>query len=378
MNRRRFLLTSGTVGLTSASRFTAFAAEAAQAAPLKTGVPLDELKAQLLALIPRVMEEKGVPGLSIALIRDSKLVWAQGFGVKAAGSPGTVEPDTLFEAASLTKPVVAFATLKLCETGALKLDEPLAPHIDPDDPDPFRSDNDEWLQLVTPRQVLTHTSGLPNQRVPGQPVKFQFRPGEKWGYSGQGFLYMQRAIEKVTGALLDSFVGESLFGPLGMKDSSLVWKDAFEARFALGHIARSKVAGPIRKVTRAQAPSSLLCTASDYARFMISLFASHASGGAFLSTTSREAMLKPGPNAATEIGWGLGVGIQESPPEPSFWHWGNNGSRYNAFAVGYPRAGLGLVVLTNSGAGLRACSEIVPAALGGDHPAFRWRMVVGV
>ena len=88
-----------------------------------------------------------------------------------------------------------------------------------------------------------------------------------------------------------------------------------------------------------------------------------------------QTMLSPEQSAYDGVDWGLGIGLQKSPTSPSFWHWGNNGGRYNAFFVGYPKRGLGAVVLTNSGNGLKLCRSIIPEAIGGDHPALRWPMV---
>ncbi len=109
---------------------------------------------------------------------------------------------------------------------------------------------------------------------------------------------------------------------------------------------------------------------------MTTLLGGGPSAPSVLAPASIEGMLAPGREIVEGISWGYGWGIQEALGERSFWHWGNNNNVYHAFAVGYPDHGLGVVVLTNSGGGLKLCSELVPAAVGGDHPAFRWPLVL--
>ena len=100
---------------------------------LKTDVPLDAIVTDLESLIPKRMEEAKVPGLSIALVRDAKLLWSRGFGVKSTATKEPVTAETVFSAQSLSKPVFAYAVLKLCEKGALDLDTPLTEYL----PEPY-------------------------------------------------------------------------------------------------------------------------------------------------------------------------------------------------------------------------------------------------
>ena len=103
------------------------------------------------------MEEATVPGLSLTLIRGAEVFTSRAFGVRSSVSREPVTQDTVFEAASLSKPVFAYAALKLCEAGVLDLDTPLAGYL----PEPYLPDEPR-LELVTMRHVLSHTSGLPN------------------------------------------------------------------------------------------------------------------------------------------------------------------------------------------------------------------------
>src|SRR5205085_228501 len=111
-----------------------------------------------------------------------------------------VNTETIFEAASLSKPVSAYAALKLCDKGLLKLDEPLSNYL----PEPYIAD-DPRIKLVTMRHVLTHTPGFPNWRR-NATLNFINNPGEKFSYSGEGFVYLQAVVEHITRQPLQEYI----------------------------------------------------------------------------------------------------------------------------------------------------------------------------
>ncbi len=175
------------------------------------------------------MKDGEVPGLSIALIRDARVVWQRSFGVANSATNQPVIDDTIFEAASLSKPVFAYGVLRLVEKGKLDLDAPLVKYL----PKPYVA-NDDRANLITARMVLTHTTGFPNWSI-NQPLKTQFKPGERFSYSGEGFVYLQKVVEHLTGQLLDQVMRKEVFEPLGMTSSSYVWMDKYENLKATGH-----------------------------------------------------------------------------------------------------------------------------------------------
>ena len=140
-------------------------------------------------LIPQLMERYHVPGLSIALIEDARVVFSKPYGVRNALSNEPIGVDTVFEAASLTKPVVAYCALQLCQKDVLSLDEPLASYL----PEPYVQDEPRVGSINT-RHVLTHTTGFPNWRPDGEPLRVYFDPGERFSYSGEGFEYLRAVI----------------------------------------------------------------------------------------------------------------------------------------------------------------------------------------
>ena len=165
-----------------------------QSAESKDGLPWKTLIADLEKQIPQLMEEGMVPGLSIAIIKDAKLFWRRGFGVKDSASKEPVDNDTVFEAASTSKPVFAYAVMKLCEKGVMDLDTPLTKYTS----ERFL-EGDPRLELITARHVLSHTSGFQNWRSEEEPLKIHFTPGEKFLYSGEGYHYLQSVVTHLTG-----------------------------------------------------------------------------------------------------------------------------------------------------------------------------------
>lgn len=345
-------------------------------ARLRAAAPKKGLTARLERIIPRLMEEGDVTGLSIVLIRDARVVWHKGFGVKNAETKEPVRDDTVFEAASLSKPVFAYAVLKLVDGGMLELDKPLSAYL----PDAYVRD-DERINLITARMVLDHTTGFQNEARPESPLKIYFTPGEKFSYSGEGFLYLQRVVEHITGEPFDTFMRRTVFGPLGMTGSSFVWRKGFEVLKANGHKISGAVA-PKRRPAAARSYSGLHTTPLDYSKFVIAVL-----NGTGLKKETRERMLKgqvrldescfsciersPGRLSQT-LSWGLGWGLEQTEAGDVFWHWGDNNGEFQSFIMAYPREKFGVVIFTNSGNGLSIIPEIVSQIAGDRHPAFAW------
>ena len=323
------------------------------------------------------MKDGGVPGLAIAVVRDGRIDWQESFGVRDAAGSSRVDENTIFEAASLSKPVFAYAVLKLADAGQIDLDAPLTKYL------PGDYVEDPRLKAITPRIVMSHRTGFPNWRPSEQPLKIAFDPGERFSYSGEGFVYLQKAVENATGQTLDALVRRLVFEPLGMKDTSYSWQDRFEGRKATGHDAVG-TPRPLRRPAEANAAASLHTTARDYARFL----AAALDGTGLRKETAAEMIRaqvyvdeacqncvtsKPSGKLSKEIGWGLGWGIEETEDGTAIWHWGDNGgSGFHCYAVGYPKRRLGVVVFTNSVGGHGIIPDIVTAAIGGRHPATAW------
>jgi CubicO group peptidase (beta-lactamase class C family) len=344
-------------------------------ASLKTSVKKAELSARLEKLVPQLMKDGGVPGLSVLVIHDNRIFWQRAFGLSNADTKQSITDDTVFEAASLSKPVFAYGVLKLVDAGKLDLDTPLVKYL------PGAYVDDDRLNQITARIVLSHRTGFPNWRN-NSPLKINFTPGERFSYSGEGFVYLQKVVEHLTGQTLDAFMRKTVFEPLGMTSSSYVWQGGYEARKAFGHDPFGSVTGR-RKPTEANAAASLHTTAQDYARFVIAVM----KGTDMKPGTARQ-MLYPyikvqegcsdcitNPSTgqlSQTVFWGLGWGLQHTQDGDSFWHWGDSNNDAQAYVVAFPKQKVAVMVFANSGNGHSIFPQIVNEAIGGQQPALAW------
>ncbi|MES1243174.1 MAG: serine hydrolase domain-containing protein, partial [Acidobacteriota bacterium] len=249
--------------------------------PLFAQAPEADLCTRLEKEVPRLMREGDVPGLSIAVLRDGRTVWTGALGVANPSGGARVTPDTVFQAASLSKPVFSYVVLRLADRGVIDLDRPLAAYL------PHPRLKDERARRITARMVLSHTTGLPNWEFGDGPIPLRFTPGESWGYSGEAFVYLQKVAEALTGLPLDDLARREVFEPLGMTRSNYVWKPAFEADAAAG-VDESGAVRPTDRGQKANAAASLLTTAGDYARFLTAVLE-----GRGLKPETRRAWLDP-------------------------------------------------------------------------------------
>ena len=210
--------------------------------------------------IPGLMRVSDVPGLSMAVVQNGRVIWAGAFGTVNDSARTPLDAETIFEAASLSKPVFAYIVLRLVDRGEFDLDRPLFEMLAYP-----RLAHDERYKRITARMVLSHGTGLPNWG--GEKLTLQFDPGTAYGYSGEGFVFLQKVIEHVTGRSLDELARREVFQPLGMTRSSFVWQERFAGNAAYAKDWLWNVA-PVNRYAEANAAASLLTTATDYARFV--------------------------------------------------------------------------------------------------------------
>jgi len=327
---------------------------------LNGSIPFEQLE----ELIPLRMGEKKVPGLSIAVVRDAKVLWSSGFGVANVETGEPVTADTVFSAQSLSKPVFAYGVLKLYEEGVIDLDTPLTEYTS----EPYLLE-DPHVGEITMRHVLSHTCGFPNWRPEGKPLKVLFSPGERFSYSGEGYKYLGSVIEELTGEPLDRFMDEKVLTPLCM-GGGFTWGEE-KGDLVTAHDGDGAPRG-VKRWDEANPAASLCCSALDYARFICALMRPGEDECRLSEETTSE-MLTPQVGVYFSISWGLGWGIQHTGQGDAFWQWGQGGAEgggYQNFVTGFMEGGLGVVVMTNGSNGLRICEEVVRGAIGGEHPAF--------
>lgn len=334
----------------------------------------------LVGLIPSWLAELRIPGVSLAWVAEGKLTWAQGFGSRnlAAGLP--VVPETIFEAASISKPVFACLALQMVQAGLLDLDVPLSYYL----PQPYLPDEPR-LEEITARRVLCHTSGLPNWQPDAEGLHTCFPPGARFSYSGEGYVYLQRVIECITGQPLEDWIRPNVFDPAGMTDSTFTWLPALDGCEAVNYDAQGTTCEN-RKPSIPNAAYTLSTTPTDLARFMTCLL--NGSGAPLLTEPMLAAMLEPQvqvndlapwreswPGGAyaefSDVAWGLGWGIQTWRGDKAFFHWGDNGNAH-AFMIGFCGSRTGLVAMTNSANGRSLWPRLFETVFGEGLPAIQW------
>jgi CubicO group peptidase (beta-lactamase class C family) len=322
--------------------------------------------------LEQLLKDGRVPGLSFAIIRDGKIVETKALGVRDASTAIPVDDNTIFEAASLSKPVFAYAVLQLVDAGVLSLDTPLSKYV----PDYVK--DDPRAASITVRHVLSQASGLPNWRSKANPLRTYFQPGERFSYSGEGFLWLQQVVEAVTAESFNSVMARLVFDPLEMRRSSYVWRADFEADYARPHDAQLAPSDK-RRPTRPRSAATLHTTAADYARFLLAVLS-----GARLKPETAKQWLDPqvrlrqhcieclsndGQDADQHVAWGLGWGLE--PDAGSFFHWGDNG-QFKAFVAGSLADRSAVVVFTNGYNGMAIMPDVINQLMPGDHLAFIW------
>lgn len=313
-------------------------------------------------LIPELMAVADIPGLSLAILKEDQIVYQAAFGVRSMDTKKPVTDETVFAAASLSKALFAYGLMTWVEAGKFDLDRPLYQYFPYED-----LEHDDRYKQLTARHVLSHTTGLPNWRR-GDQLNFLRDPGTKFGYSGEGFVYLMKVIEQLSGQDINTFMTEQVINPLGMKRSSYLWREDFETDHAIPH-DQFAITRRVSKPEFGNTAYSLQTTAADYILFIKAMLQQQElSAGSIAQMLDSQVEVIPG---ITEVQWGLGIGLQKTRDGKAFWHWGDNGT-FKAFFIAYPKQQIGLVYFANSSNGLSIAGELVSACIGGDYPSIRW------
>lgn len=310
--------------------------------------------ALLEVFLNQKMQELKIPGLSIAIINDEQVVYHRSLGVTNATSGKKVDHNTIFEAASLSKPLFAYFAFKMVEKGVLNLDTPLCQYL----PNPDL-DHDKRYRSITARHVLSHTSGLPNWRYMTNKMMYLellFDPGQQFAYSGEGYEYLANAIAHLnSGSLkdLEKMLQKEVLEPLGMNHSGFVWDDEMDQHKAYGHSMPNLPNNRFQPLL-ARGSGGLHSNAKDYAAFIVALMKEQG-----LRSASFEEMLRPTVSLTEDDDiqkaygveqWTLGFARQETNFGTKYSHGGNNGDFQSYFEF-YWDQGIGYVYMTNSNLG---------------------------
>jgi len=311
-----------------------------------------DISSSLQEKIPVWLYKNNVPAVGIGIIEDGKINYLKVFGELKKGVPAL--DNTIFNVASITKPVVGILTLKLVEAGQWVLDEPLYHYwVDPD------VANDPLHKKLTTRHVLTHQTGFINWRGehPTKKLTFDFEPGTNYQYSGEGFQYLKKALENKFEKTLSELSDSLLFKPLGMKDTRYFWdKNMDESRFACWHDSKGELARPSTPKGRGvNAAGSLLTTIDDFCKFSI-----YVINGAGLSPDIYNDMINPHVQLKEHYAKGLGWEIVTDLPDDEYAleHSGSDNGVQTMFFV-LPKSKRGIVVLTNGDNGMFVYNNII-------------------
>jgi CubicO group peptidase (beta-lactamase class C family) len=310
------------------------------------------------------MRRLHIPGASVAVIHEGKIAWARGYGVASVNGPA-VTPETLFQAASISKPVTALAALRMVEAHQLSLDADINTVLTS-----WKLPPGPGGAHATLRQLLSHTAGTTVHGFPGyahdaavptlvqvldgappantKAVRIESPPGRSWDYSGGGYTVVQQAMIDRSAKPFPELLAETVLAPLGMKDSSFAQPlpAALPPRAAMPHDGKGEPypGGPYTYPELAAA--GLWTTPSDLARFVLGVQRNaDERGQPLLSPAMARTMLKPVKNS-----YALGFGIEGNGPALSFGHGGSN-MGYQDVLFGSVEHGEGVVVMTNGEGG---------------------------
>jgi CubicO group peptidase (beta-lactamase class C family) len=316
-----------------------------------------------------------VPGVSVAVIHNGAIEWARGYGVKEIGKNAPVTPETLFQAASISKPVTAIATLGLVQEGTLSLDEDVNHKLIS-----WKVPDNRFTkgQKVTLRNILSHSASLTvegfdgyvsGQPIPtllqilngdkpanSDPIKVNGKLNRKFQYSGGGYVILQQLLSDVTGKPFREFMQEAVFSKLGMVSSTFQQPlpDSKRELAASGHDDRGKMIQGAWRIYPEMAAAGLWTTPSDLARFVLEIQqAARGKRSKALNQKTVDEMLTPQAG-----GWGLGFELSGKGDSSRFAHSGGN-EGYKCLMVAYKKTGQGAVIMANADKGFPLAMEFL-------------------
>jgi D-alanyl-D-alanine-carboxypeptidase/D-alanyl-D-alanine-endopeptidase len=336
-----------------------------------------------------------VQGLAVTVFNNNEPVYKKTFGYKNSQTKAPIKGSTNIYGASLSKPVFAVMIMRLVEEGILDLDKPLQNYLSRPiyDYTPTKKWHDNYSDLktdssykkITARMCLDHTSGFPNWRwdEPDQKLRVKTEPGTRYGYSGEGLVYLQVVLEHVLGKPLDSLMHQYIFTPLGMTMSSYTWQPRFEKDYCFGHDSNGKLYEK-DKDNDARAASTLETTLDDY-----TLFTKAVLKNTLLKPATTKQMFAPqirlrsiqqfGPlrmrdstfNDAINLSYGLGWVLLQSPYGIGAFKEGH-GDGFQHYTIIFPEQGTGIVIMSNSDNAESIFKELLETAIADTFTPWYW------
>ncbi|NPU99811.1 MAG: beta-lactamase family protein [Brevinematales bacterium] len=291
-----------------------------------------------------------------------------------------ITSNTLFEAASLTKPLFAYIVILMIDKGILSLDTPIDFYIKKYkipilDYQEFLSD--PAFLKITPRAILIHSTGLPNWMNIKDYKELLFDPGDYFQYSGMSYVFLQWLIERITSQSIQELAMKYVFRPLVLKQSGFEWRMEWENDLANGHSSDGE---PLEKQRKIQggAAAALLTTVRDYGFFFRDFVDKIRKKEDVFAQVDipqiRRFRNSDFYSQHSSIAWGLGIGMELYDDEWWIWQVGANPNFFN-WALANPSTGQGAVIFTNSEPGNPVPEAVLSALFGDGHPCFEFDKV---
>lgn len=245
-------------------------------------INLDTLDMQ----VNNMIKDMGVPGLSFAIINNNEVVYYQTYGYKQIGEKKKINKRTIFEAASFTKNYLVFVVYKLVDEGKLDLDKPMYQYLKNK-----KLEHDPRYKLITPRMVLSHSSGIENWKRFNDPDTLEIlcNPGEKFVYSGEGYQYLAKIVDSIINKPYKEYIEEMILNPLKLRRTFTAYKPNKKkpSNYAIGHDASGNNIAKWKNTSSIPAGGNHT-TAKDYANLIISFF-----NNSYISNNRIQDMLEP-------------------------------------------------------------------------------------
>jgi CubicO group peptidase (beta-lactamase class C family)/uncharacterized Tic20 family protein len=352
-------------------------------------------KDSLTIKIKRLMNKGKVQGMAITIFNDNKVAYQEHFGFQDYVKNLPLTDSTNIYGGSFSKAVFGVLVMKLVENGQLDLDTPLESYLPKkmyeyeshtrwhDDLSALK--NDSLYHKITARMCLAHTTGFANYRwfEPDYQLRVHGLPGERYSYSGEGFIYLQLVLERMLGKDLETLAQQLIFRPLQMDRSSYRWLSRFEENYAYGYDIHGK-AHPKDTDNEPRGGSTLETTSADYTKFLLAVLEKK-----ILSENSWNTLFRPhvrirsikqfGPlalrdstlNDPIKLGYGLGWGILQTP-----YGFGAfkecHGDGFQHYSILFPEAKKGILIMTNSDNGEGIFKELLELAIGDTYTPWEW------
>ncbi|MFC4723967.1 serine hydrolase domain-containing protein [Glycocaulis abyssi] len=339
--------------------------------------------------VERHMDAAGVPGLTLALVADGEVVFARAYGWRDVANELPLQTDTVMHGASLTKAAFGYMVVQLADEGLVDLDASIADLLPQPLPEYERYgdlEGDERWRLLTPRILLSHTSGLPNWRwfLDDQRLVFFFEPGERYVYSGEGLQILQLALEEGLGLDIGEEMQARVFDRFGMTRTAMSWREDFADNFAHGYTRDGEYVA-YRPRNRVVVAGSMDTTLDDYAAFLAGLTRREGlSDAAFAELTAPQIAITSSrqfpshlpedtdENADIGLSYGLGWGIYETPYGRAIFKEGNEDGTNN-YALCLIEAARCLLILSNRARADSTFLYLANALLGETGLPWAWK-----